>query len=108
MPVRTPRSSGPAKAQPIWAAPGRRDAVDAPRLTPAAAARPVAMATDGYVSHQQQKWETYLAEHQVEKIFRDLTSDLITRQPQDSIQHMIEWLHKFREAKTKPKKKDSS
>ena len=66
------------------------------------------MATDGYVSHQQQKWETYLAEHQVEKIFRDLTSDLITRQPQDSIQHMIEWLHKFREAKTKPKKKDSN
>jgi len=29
VPVRTPRSSGPAKAQPIWAAPGRRDAVDA-------------------------------------------------------------------------------
>ncbi len=62
------------------------------------------MATDGYVSHQQQKWETYLAEHQIEKIFRDLTSDIITKQPQDSIQHMIEWLHKFREAKTKPKK----
>ena len=65
------------------------------------------MATDGYVSHQQQKWETYLAEHQIEKIFRDMTSDIITKQPQDSIQHMIEWLHKFREAKTKPKKKDS-
>ena len=64
------------------------------------------MATDGYVSHQQQKWETALAEHQIEKIFRDLTSDIITKQPQDSIQHMIEWLHKFREAKTKPKKSD--
>ncbi len=64
------------------------------------------MATDGYVSHQQQKWETYLAEHQIEKIFRDMTSDIITKQPQDSIQHMIEWLHKFREAKTKPKKSD--
>ena len=64
------------------------------------------MATDGYVSHQQQKWETYLAEHQIEKIFRDMTSDIITKQPQDSIQHMIEWLHKFREAKTKPKKND--
>ena len=66
------------------------------------------MATDGYVSHQQQKWETYLAEHQIEKIFRDMTSDIITKQPQDSIQHMIEWLHKFREAKTKPKTKDSN
>ena len=35
------------------------------------------MATDKYVSGQEQKWEAYLKHHQVEKIFRDLTSDLI-------------------------------
>ena len=61
------------------------------------------MATDKYVSGQEQKWEAYLKHHQVEKIFRDLTSDLITLQPEDSVQHMISFLHEFRRARDEPK-----
>lgn len=50
------------------------------------------MATDTYVSGQQSKWEAYLTDHGIEKIFRDMTSELITAQPASPIDFMIEYL----------------
>ena len=50
------------------------------------------MATDTYVSGQQSKWEAYLTDHGIEKIFRDMTSELITAQPAAPIEFMIEYL----------------
>ena len=43
------------------------------------------MATDSVSAHvaaQQKKWEEYLAKHAVEKIYRDMTAEMIAEQPE--------------------------
>jgi len=38
------------------------------------------------------RWEAYLADHGIEKIFRDMTSELITAQPAAPVDFMIDYL----------------
>ena len=46
------------------------------------------MATDSVSAHvaaQQKKWEEYLAKHAVEKIYRDMTAEMIAEQPESPV-----------------------
>ena len=55
------------------------------------------MATDSVSAHvaaQQKKWEEYLAKHAVEKIYRDMTAEMIADQPESPVKFMYAYLAK--------------
>lgn len=51
----------------------------------------MASATDSVTAHvaaQQKKWEEYLQKHGVEKIYRDMTAEMISVQPEVPVRSM--------------------
>ena len=47
-----------------------------------------------HVAQQQKKWEEYLAAHGVEKLYRDMTAELIATMPESPVKFMYEYLAK--------------
>ena len=47
-----------------------------------------------HVAQQQKKWEEYLAAHGVEKLYRDMTAELIATMPGSPVKFMYEYLAK--------------
>ena len=45
-----------------------------------------------HVSTQQKKWESYLAEHGIEKIYKEITAEMISQQPAKPIKFMYDYL----------------
>ena len=59
--------------------------------------RETTMAEDSvsaHVAQQQKKWEEYLAAHGVEKLYRDMTAELIATMPESPVKFMYEYLAK--------------
>jgi hypothetical protein len=45
-----------------------------------------------HVAQQQKKWEAYLAAHGVEKLYRDMTAELIATTPESPVKFMYQYL----------------
>ncbi|KAJ1459639.1 cyclic nucleotide-binding-like protein [Pelagophyceae sp. CCMP2097] len=47
-----------------------------------------------HVVAQQQKWETYLEKHAIEKIYREMTAEMISAQPEQPVKFMFAYLQR--------------
>lgn len=57
----------------------------------------MASAAESVTAHvvvQQKKWEEYLSKHNVEKIYRDMTAEMISSQPEVPVKFMFEYIKK--------------